>query len=160
MKPACACEAKVEIRVSSVEEMRRHGATLFEAHYREVALNQNVTPLDPDWPAYYACEQAGLLHAVAAWHDGELAGYVVSFLVPKHLHYRGVCVLQNDLLFVADKYRGTTVCGRLMRETKAWGREHGASRVAWHCKEGSTLHRMLDKRKSCIVQDIIYTELL
>jgi hypothetical protein len=159
MKP-CACEAQLDIRPSCIDEMQKHGAELFKAHYEEIATNKSCTKLDPAWHQYHALEDAGMLFVLAVWQQDKLCGYSINLLIPEHLHYRDLRYVQNDVLFVAKDYRYTSAGGRLMRATKVEASKRGASRILWHCKQGSLLHHILDKREGCIVQDIIYSEVL
>jgi Acetyltransferases len=164
----CACEAKVEIRASSVDEMRRHGEALFRAHFEEIATNQDSTTLDPDWRHYELIEQAGLIFTLAAWHvqpfgalePDKLCGYSANLLIPEHLHYKALRYVSNDVLYVHPDYRGGSVAGRLMRATRDAARARGAKRLCWHAKKGTALDAILGKRETCIVQDIIYSEIL
>ena len=156
----CACHATVTIKPSTVAEMRRHGPALFKAHYEEVALNKDITKLDPDWESYAKLEKMDLLIMLAAWREKKLIGYSASVLVPQHLHYRDICYAQNDVLFVAPEHRGGSLGARLIRETEQAAREHGATRYFWHAKKGSALDRLLGHREIYIVNDIIYSRVL
>ena len=37
---------------------------LFRAHWREIALNQETVPLEPDWQRYYEMDLARFLHVL------------------------------------------------------------------------------------------------
>ena len=162
----CACEAKVTIRASSVDEMRKHGDALFKAHFEEIATNKDSTKLDPDWRHYELLEASGLLFTLAAWHEKArpdhdvLVGYSANLLIPKHLHYKDLRYVSNDVLYVHPDYRGGSTAGRLMMETRKAARARGAKRMLWHAKKDTALAAILTKRESCIVQDIIFSEVL
>lgn len=166
MKPAgCACEAEVDIRVSSVEEMRRNAAALFQAHFEEVAVMKERRELDPDWPQYYALEDADRLFAFAAWHKGELVGYSATIVIPRHLHYSKLRCAMNDVLFVSKEFRLSSVGTRLRKLTKDEAKKRGCTEIVWHCKKHSEarpspFHLLLEASKSCVLQDIIYSEVL
>ncbi len=60
---------------------------LFIEHWRELALNKDVIPLDPDWDKYYRLDVEGVLRVLTArLSSGQLVGYVFLMVGP-HLHY-------------------------------------------------------------------------
>lgn len=140
----------------SVAKLRDRGEGLFRQHYDEIARDKSVMVLDPDWPAYEVMERAGIVLCLGAFVGNELVGYAVTFVYPRHPHYRGLCYAQNDVLYVADAYRTAGVGLQLIRETKREAGERGAQRVFWHAKEHTALATLLP-RLGCTVQDIIYS---
>lgn len=163
-KPACACEADVDIRVSSVEDMRRNASVLLKAHFEEVAVLKSRRELQPNWPEYYAYEDAGRLFAFAAWFKGEMIGYIATIEVPSHLHYAGLHCALNDVLFVAEEFRLSSIGSRLRRLTLDEAKRRGCTEINWHCKKDSALHQILaakaQKSDRVVLQDIIYTEVI
>lgn len=106
---------------------------LFPAHWKELALNQDEVPLDIDVEGYERLEQLGILMILTARADGELIGYVLSFLMP-HLHYKSsgpMCV--TDMYYVAPEFRHGV--GAIMFQ--AWERElkkRGIKKAVTSCK--------------------------
>ena len=154
----------------SIDVVRSVQHTLLTDHWSEVARNKQLMVLDPDWPAYYQLEEKGLLTTLVAWQGvaeegnviGRLVGYSVNILVPRHLHYRGLCVFQNDVLYVDPKHRGKSVGARLIKATVEAGREAGARMMLWHSKETDSKGRPAElgpllKKMGYGVQDIIYS---
>lgn len=142
------------LRLQDIE----HSAKLFTAHYAEVAKNKDLMVLSPDWERYAYIEQSGKLLVLGAYVDGELVGYSVNF-VDYHLHYSGLKVCSNDLLFVHPDFRQSPLGLRLMKDTKRHARFYGCALMLWHAKEGSALDQLL-QRKRLPVQDIIYADKL
>lgn len=60
---------------------------LFIEHWRELALNQDTIPLDPDWDRFYKLDVEGVLLVLTARLEGRLVGYAFLLGGP-HLHYK------------------------------------------------------------------------
>ena len=134
----------VEIRPSSVDEMQALAGDLFRAHYDEIAKHKHVMRLSPDWLRYKALEQMDGLLLLAAFQDGALVGYAVTFLVT-HMHACESLYGQNDVLFVDKGHRGKGVGLRLVRETERLAVSRGARMVTWGARKGSELAGLLPK---------------
>lgn len=152
----------ITLRTLTITEFRDKGETLFREHYDEVAQDKTV-PLDPDWPAYLSMEARELVLCIGAFVGEEFVGYSLNFILPAHLHYRGLCFVQNDIFFVLPSHRGKAGIGKesaadmLRAETKALGAKRGARKVFWHAKPDTAMAAWL-KRKGCKVADIVFTE--
>lgn len=151
------------IRPSPIAEIRDVAAPLLRAHWEEVAKNKHLMVLDPDWRYYEHLEAAGRLSSFSAWFDGKLVGYSVSIFFPKHPHYSGLAVMQNDVIYVAPECRGAKLEGtgrglgrELVDATLADAKQRGARLVLMHAKPGTALDRCLPKW-GFAVQDIIYS---
>lgn len=77
---------------------------LAEAHWREVALNQDDVPLDMDWEMFAAFERAGQLLVVTARREAVLAGYLVV-IVKGSLHNRSTVFAMFDLYYLKPEER-------------------------------------------------------
>lgn len=99
----------VEPLMSQIEEMK----ALFPLHYEELALNQDKVPLDPQWHAYTAKEDAGQTVYVTLRENGQLLGYIVTFVAPG-LHYQSCLTAHMDILFVRPDRRTAAARGVLM----------------------------------------------
>lgn len=141
----------------SLEDLEAQASELFEAHYAELSVDTDRA-VKPDWWSLRKLRTIGRLHTIGAWMSGDLIGYSVSIHVPRHLHYDFGYVM-NDALYVSPDYRNGTVGGRLMSVVREWAVEQGADEVTWHAKEGTELHRKLDRaRERFKLRDIIYSE--
>lgn len=134
----------MDIRPSSVAEMRSLAGALFAAHYEEVAKNRQTTPLDPHWGRYEALEDSGQLIALAAWEGDRIIGYSVC-LVTENLHYGSTVMAHNDVLYVEPAHRRSRLGLQLMRESERLAVARGAKRMTWHAKEGTALAAILPK---------------
>lgn len=78
---------------------------LFTEHWRELALNQDVVPLDPDWDKYYQLDVTGVLRVLTARvPSGQLVGYVFLLAGP-HLHYKSTIWGHVDMYWLDPLYR-------------------------------------------------------
>lgn len=153
-----------EIRVINIDVVCQATA-LVERNWVEVALNKRLMVLDPDWPQYYAMEEQGLLLCLGAYVDLELVGYTVDFLIVSHPHYRGMCVGQADVIYVAPEHRAGGVGVRLIKKGEQLIREW-AKKVDKPClrlehakdtEAGKALRELLP-RMGYHVQDIIFSK--
>ena len=145
------------IRSMSGQELLDAGFDLFEEHRDELTTNKELMVLDPFLEGYSALDEAGSLFILGAFGiGGDLIGYSVN-IVATNLHYRGVLMCQNDLLFVTADHRGSTVGARLIRDTKAEAKARGCNLMLWHAKPGTDLDALMERR-GVKVQDIIYSE--
>lgn len=143
------------IRRASVFDYKDQMSDLLQQHWEEVALNKDIMILAPDWDRYRLLEQAGKVLSLFAVEEGNrLVGYSVN-VIDYHLHYSGLKVCQNDVLFVDPTQRGTTGL-RLIQETEAAARSADARLMLWHAKPDSALDCIL-RRRRYLIQDIIYS---
>lgn len=144
-----------EIREATASETLTQAERLFAEHWDEVALNKQVMVLKPDGDRYLAMEATGGLLILAAYHDGELVGYSVNFVM-RHLHYADLCVASNDLLFVAKAHRKSRLGLQLIKATEQHAKDRGARLVLWHAKPNTALAELMP-RLGYGVQDVIFS---
>lgn len=99
--------------------------SLFVQHWKELALNQDVIPLDPDWDKYYALDVAGILRILTVRvPSGQLVGYVFLMAGP-HLHYRSTLWAHVDMFWMDPVYRqgwtGVRLFKTLIKDAKVMG---------------------------------------
>lgn len=130
---------------------------LLAAHWHEVAKNKQVMVLKPDRRRYEELEAMGALLCLAALDpDGEIVGYSVCFIGP-HIHYADLIVANNDVLFLREDLRPSTVGLRLIKETERLAKARGARLMLWHAKEATPLAKIMP-RMGYGVQDIIFSK--
>lgn len=78
---------------------------LLPLHYKELALDQDKVPLDPQYDVYCARERAGELLFVVLREAGELIGYFIGFIAPG-MHYRTCLTCTMDIFYVHPDKRG------------------------------------------------------
>lgn len=98
---------------------------LFMEHWRELALNQDTIPLDPDFTRYFQMELVGLLHVLAVRDAGRLVGYAFLIVCP-HLHYASSRWAALDMFWLKPAYRKGWSGVRLFRHVEQRARELGA----------------------------------
>lgn len=134
---------------------------LFIEHWREIALNQDKIPLDPDWQRYFDYDLIGVLQVLTVRFGGVLVGYLFVFVHP-HLHYASTLWAQTDLFWIKPAYRGRGV-GLFTRMEKRL-RELGVKVVHVNIKlhfekNRGTLGKLFERLgyKAC---DMIYMKVL
>lgn len=108
---------------------------LFERHYREIALDQNTIPLDPDWDRYFILALNGMLVISTARFSGFLVGYIFNLVGP-HLHYRSTPHAEIEMFWLDPAYRGSGFALRWFRENEAHLRGLGVKKVGVATKTG------------------------
>lgn len=116
---------------------------LLEQHWQEIALNQEVIKLNPDWEAYYDLEEAGALKIFTARSDGKLIGYFVV-LCRKHLHYVDHVFAFNDILYVHKDYRKGLTGAKLMKFSEKCLKEDGVSVLVVNTKRHKPFDSLLE----------------
>lgn len=115
--------AHVESFTERLDELK----VLFPQHYQELALNQDVVPLDPQYPVYLAREAAGELILVTLREAGRLVGYFIGFIAPG-LHYQTCLTCQMDIFYVHPDIRCRMGGPRLFKAVKAELKRRGVQR--------------------------------
>lgn len=97
---------------------------LFVEHWRELALNKDAIPLDPDWDKFYALDVQGVLRVLTVRLDTALVGYLFLFVGP-HLHYRSTLWGHVDMFWtdpvVRSGWTGVRLFKHLIRDAKVMG---------------------------------------
>lgn len=133
--------------------------SLLEQHWHEIARNKEVMVLKPDRARYEQLESQGALVCLAAIDpDGQIVGYSVSFIGP-HIHYADLIVCNNDVLFLREDLRPSSIGLRLLKETENVAKNKGARLMLWHAKENTPLATIMP-RMGYGVQDIIFSKQL
>lgn len=98
---------------------------LFAEHWRELALNRDTIPLDPDFDKYYRLDIEGTLQVLTARvAGGQLVGYVF-LLVGPHLHYKSTLWGHADMYWLDPMYRQGWAGVRLFKALIAGARALG-----------------------------------
>jgi hypothetical protein len=101
---------------------------LNQAHWLEVATNQDVIKLKVDFVAYRHFENTGQLHVVTVRKDGELAGYHISIVRP-HLHYRDSLTAYTDVYFIVKGVRNYRTFSGLLDEVERTLAKRGVQKM-------------------------------
>ena len=108
----------------------------FPAHYRELALNQDCVPLDPQYEVYLERDARGEVLFIAARSSGQIVGYFVGFVAPG-LHYRTCLTLTMDIFWIHPDHRGNRGGLRLFNAVEEEAKRRGVKRIFL----GSKMHK-------------------
>lgn len=122
-------------QIEKFHEIARELPPLFEQHYREIALDQDTIPLDPDWDRYFWLALSGMLHVCTARCDKVLVGYIFNLAGP-HLHYRSTPHAEIEMFWLDPAYRGSAFALRWFRENEAHLHGLGIKKVGVAVKNG------------------------
>jgi hypothetical protein len=114
----------VELYREALPEMR----TLYDAHWREIALDHEKIKLEPDYEAYDYLAERGALHLVTARMGWELIGYHLSIIRP-HLHYKSSLTCFTDVFYLRPEYRTGMTGYKMLKFFRDSVRARGVQKV-------------------------------
>lgn len=132
---------------------------LVPIQWREIALDQQEIPLDPDWQRYAEWDRTGNLAITTVRDNGVLAGWHIS-MIGLHPHYQTTLFGMQDLYYVLPEYRRFPTVGmRLFMAMEDAMRKHGVKEIIGNTKahfDKSPLFERLGWRRT----GIIYSKVL
>lgn len=105
-------------------------------HWKELALNQDKVPLDPDYDQYLKLDAAGQILLMVVRKDSVLIGYFIG-LVRRHLHYRSWLTCGMDIFYVHPEHRGSRIGVQLFKAVEVECERRGIQGLI----VGSKLHK-------------------
>lgn len=123
---------QVTFAVESFKECLPEMKALLVEHWKEIASDHELIPLDPCYDEYFVMEDQGMLSTCVARCEGKMVGYHLSFIRP-HLHYRQTLSAIVDIYFVLPEFRGGTGY-RLFQFVEKTLRERGVKKIFTACK--------------------------
>lgn len=114
---------------------------LLPEHWKELALNQDKVPLDPQWHVYEIRQNAGEVLYTTLRKDGVLVGYFIGFVVPG-LHYKTCLTLTMDIYWTHPDIRGGTAALRLFKTVEKEARRRGVQRIFYGSKNHKDSSRL------------------
>ncbi len=115
---------------------------LFGEHWKELALNQDIIPLAPDFDRYYAYDIQGVLRVLTVRVEGRLVGYVFLLFGP-HLHYVTTPWGHGEMFYLDPLYRqgwtGVKLFKELMRGAEGMGAKMLTVPVKLHFMNGRVI---------------------
>ncbi len=126
--------------------MRPEMETILPLHWKEIARDQEIIKLDPDWDSYHAMERAGQVHALVARCEGKMIGYHLSFIRP-HLHYRQSLSAMVDIYFILPEYRKGRVGIQLFKEVEKSWKQRGVQKAFTGTKCAADKSRVFEHLK-------------
>lgn len=94
----------MDFSLENLANVRYEIEPLIQQHYEEIALNQDIIKLNPDWEGYARLDAINALRVYTARKDKELVGYFVV-IVSKSLHYQDHIFANNDIIFLSKSAR-------------------------------------------------------
>jgi ribosomal protein S18 acetylase RimI-like enzyme len=85
---------------------------LLPTHWAEMAQRQDDIPLDPNWDFYEKAFAAGFATIYTARVGGELVGYVIFFITPRHTHYAHRWA-KDDTIWLKTEHRNVGLATKL-----------------------------------------------
>lgn len=134
--------AQVEQFPPFLEEVK----PILPIHYRELALDQDYVPLDPQYEIYLERDRRGEVMAVTVREDGQLIGYFVGFVAPG-LHYKTCLTMTMDILYVLPEKRGNGAGDLLFDEVEKECKRRGVQRMFIGTKLHKDISWLFKKRK-------------
>lgn len=104
---------QVEKLADSLTQMK----WLFPIHWKELAMNQDKVPLDPNYDIYLKREEAGEVVYCTARQGGDIVGYFVGF-IGTALHYKSLLVCTPDIFYVHPELRKQDIGSQLFETVK------------------------------------------
>ena len=138
--------------------IRKELESLLVDHWKEIALNQDVIKLNPDWDTYEVLEQEGTLKVFTVRDDKNLIGYFAVFCRP-HIHYKDHVFAYNDVVFLKAEYRKAGVGAELLRFAEKWLKEDKISVLVVNTKRHKPFDSLLENLGYNHTENI-YTKLL
>jgi GNAT superfamily N-acetyltransferase len=124
--------SQIETIRDGLEELK----PLLPLHWRELALDQDKVPLDPQYGLYLAREERGEVIYMTLREDGKLMGYFIGFIAPG-LHYQTCLTCTMDIFYVHPEHRNGRGGLRLFRSVERELKRRGVQR--WFV--GSKMHK-------------------
>ena len=100
---------------------------LLPLHYKELALNQDKVPLDPQYDKYIISERNGELIFVVLRDGGEMVGYFIGFISPG-LHYKSCLTCIMDIFYIRKEKRNGIAGVKLFRFVESNLKNRGVKR--------------------------------
>jgi GNAT superfamily N-acetyltransferase len=106
---------------------------LLVEHWHEVAVNQDVIKLNPDWDRYHELEGLGHLRIFTAREGLDLVGYF-AVIVGTNLHYKDHLFAANDVIYLSPSHRKGFTGVKLIKFAMKYLKQDGVSVLAINTK--------------------------
>jgi Aspartyl/Asparaginyl beta-hydroxylase/Acetyltransferase (GNAT) family len=138
--PVQPIEPKIIVRPEGINYQRESFADIMPElidmtplHYQEIARNQDVIPLDPNWEQYLRLEQADILHVYTVRDGQKLVGYHIA-LIGGHLHYKSTKHAMTDIYFILKEYRNNGIGFEFFKRVEGDLKSLDVVKIATACK--------------------------
>ena len=123
----------ITIQTEKLKDILEELKPLLPIHWKEIALDPEEVPLDPDYDQYLFMEEKGMLHVCTAREDGGLIGYYLSFIV-FHPHYKTTLHSKLDIYYVHPAHRKAGAGFKLFKHYEAEMKRLGVKKIISGCK--------------------------
>jgi len=104
-RPRHSDRDRLEFQWERFPKIRQELLPLFKKHWKEIALDQDIAPLDPNWDYYHMVDERQLLHILTARaSNGKLAGYIFN-IVGSHNHYQSTRFANTEMFYLHPYFR-------------------------------------------------------
>ena len=131
---------------------------IFYEHWKEIALDKKVIPLDPDWNRYATMDSQGYLHMMTVRDDGILIGYYLA-IVMSHLHYKSSMTAWSDIFYLHPDYRFGWTGYKLFVHTESMLKKLGVQKSYVMTKAHLPINMLMKRLKYRLIERT-FTKLL
>lgn len=110
----------------------------------EIEHRKDIREFDPDWEAYEALEQAGILKVFTVRSEGKLVGYY-SCVVSPSLHSRGLLQATVDAIYLHPMHRKGLTGYKLIKFAEKCLKEDGVKIILLGTTEVNPIDPLLLK---------------
>jgi GNAT superfamily N-acetyltransferase len=140
----------ITFQEETYDEVFKEMTEIFPTHWKELALDQEQVPLDPQYEVYRDREKAGQLLVLTIRKDSVMVGYFIGFVCPA-LHYKTCLTCTMDIFYVHPDHRGGSLGVKLFTRVKDICKSRGVKKIV----VGSKMH----KDASVLFERLGYTEI-
>lgn len=149
----------IHFRISKGQDIIEQGMALFDKHWEEVALHQNVRPLNIDYGMYLRLEAQNKLACIGIYDEQKFIGYAI-FTITAHHHYKQDKMASNIALFIDPTSRfGRKPFDDLEKFCEDYFKKLGLQVINYHVKPTRDFSPLL-KKKGYEIEDTIYSKRL
>ena len=110
------------------QDVYKEAEPILLIHWKELANNQDIRPLDPDYERYCKLQDKGILNIFTARVDSKLVAYS-SFIIANHLHYKTWKMALNDIYYVDPTYRKQGLGLAFFKNMEQWLKDKNVNQV-------------------------------
>jgi predicted acetyltransferase len=148
----------VEYKEESYNDVIEEIKPLLETHYKEIAMNQDLIKLNPDYKQYEIMCRMKLMRIVTAREDGELIGYCICMIKP-HIHYMDSLTAFNDIFYIKPHKRLGMTGIKLFKKTEEILKQYGVQKIFMNVKRSHDIGAIFE-RLGYKESERIYTKII
>jgi len=134
----------IEYKEETYDDVIDEIKPLLDFHYKEIAMDQDVIKLNPDYFAYKSMNQRGMIRIITAREDGVLIGYCICVVKP-HLHYVDSMTAHNDIFYIKPSHRLGMTGVKLFKRTEEIMKQYGVQRIIMNVKRNNDVGAIFER---------------